>query len=225
MRVRPLCARVFILGLILASAPASQAGPLSPCMKAGNSANGSYLVIRYQRLEPGTKIVSGQPYKVREIKLQVYPKEKFINEDRLVSDSTFWTDATLLGWSVILDLHALRFMSPCPYFLITNDGEFLVIFGGGVEPGALRIYRRHDQFGDPVRIGPDHGVFIREVPLKELWPAERFEYWRTQTFTDETPQWFAGQNFEFSRDSRQLIYKTRWGTTVRIHLENGSVGN
>jgi hypothetical protein len=196
---------------------------LAPCIKAGSSADGSFLVIRDFVLEPGTKEIPGQPLRPKQITLQVYPKEKFINEkDRLVSQATFWTDLTG-QWSVILDSHE----SPisCPNFLISNDGEFLVIFGGGLANGALRIYRRRDHLGDPMREGADHGIFIREVPLKELWPSGVFDQWRKMGFADESPQWFAGGSFEFTADSRQLIYKTQWGNTARIRLEKGSVMN
>jgi hypothetical protein len=44
-----------------------------------------------------------------------------------------------------------------------------------------------------------------------------------QIVTDETQQWFAGGTFEFSRDCRLLIHKTRWRSTVRINLQDGSV--
>jgi hypothetical protein len=198
------------------------AGALAPCVKASSSANGDYLVIRDFQLEPGTKEDSGQPFRPRSISLQVHPRERFINQkDRLTSDSTFWTDLTF-EWSVVIDLREESSLSACPNFLITNDGEFLVIFGGFAD-GALRIYRRRDHLGDPRREGKDHGVFIRDVTLKELWPAEAYDHWRSQVFTDESPQWFAGGTFAFSNDSHQLIYKTQWGNTARIQLVDGSV--
>jgi len=72
-----------------------------------------------------------------------------------------------------------------------------------------------------VREGPDHGVFIKDITLREIWPADKFP--NVQIVTDETPQWFAGGTFEFSADCRLLIHKTRWGNTVRINLQDGSV--
>ena len=72
-----------------------------------------------------------------------------------------------------------------------------------------------------MREGPDHGVFIKDITLKEIWPADKVS--DVQVVTDETPQWFAGGTFEFSPDCRLLIHKTRWGSTVRINLPDGSV--
>ena len=136
------------------------AGALAPCVKASSSANGDYLVIRDFQFEPGSKEDSGQPFHPQRISLQVYPRERFINQkDRLTSDSTFWTDLTL-EWSVIIDLRKEPSISACPNYLITNDGEFLVIFGSGIIDGALRIYRRRDHLGDPMRKGADHGVLF-----------------------------------------------------------------
>lgn len=218
---RRLAQALFICSLICCSRCAI-AGALAPCVKAGSSANGDYLVIRYFQLDPGAIEDSGQPIRPWSISLQVYPRERFINQkDRLTSDSTFWTDVTF-EWSVIIDLRKEPSLSACPEFLITNDGEFLVIFGGFAH-GALRVYRRRDHLGDSRREGKDHGVFIREISLKELWPAEAYDHWRSQLFTDESPQWFAGGTFAFSNDSRQLIYKTQWGNTARVQLVDGAV--
>ena len=97
--------------------------------------------------------------------------------------------------------------------MITDDGEFLIVLNVHATDSALRIYRRRDHMGDPVREGPDHGVFIRDITLREIWPADKLA--DVQIVTDETPQWFAGGTFEFSTDLRLLIHKTRWGNTVR----------
>ncbi len=72
-----------------------------------------------------------------------------------------------------------------------------------------------------MREGPDHGVFIKDIALREIWPADKLP--NQQIATDETPQWFAGGTFEFLPDCRLLIHKTRWGNTVRINLQGGSV--
>jgi hypothetical protein len=216
-------AKALVFVLLLGCSRCAIAGALAPCVKAGSSANGDYLVIRDFQLESGAKVDSGQSFNPERIALQVYPRERFINQkDRLTSDSTFWTDLTL-EWSVVIDLRKEPSVSACPNFLITNGGEFLVIFGGRFGDSALRIYRRRDHPGDPMREGEDHGVFIQEVSLKELWPAKAYDRWRSQSFTDESPQWFAGGSFVFKQDSRQLIYKTQWGNTARIQLADGSV--
>lgn len=115
---------------------------------------------------------------------------------------------------------------PCPQPLITGDGEFLVLLHVGPtlsgERAALQIDRRRDHLGDLVREGPDHGAFIKSVVLEEIWPPDKLAE-NTAAWGDETPQWFAGGTFEFSLDGRQLTNKTRWGNTVHINLEDGSV--
>lgn len=218
-------AQALIFSWLLGYSRCVIAGASAPCVKASISANGDYLVIRDFNLEPGAREESGQPFRPQSISLQVYPRERFINQkDRLNSDSTFWTDLTL-EWNVNIDLRKEPSMSACPNFLITNDGEFLVIFSGMFVDGALRIYRRRNHLGDPIREGADHGVFIRDVSLKELWPATVYVNWRSQTFTDESPLWFAGGRFAFDHDSRQLIYKTQWGNTALVQLADGSVAH
>jgi hypothetical protein len=104
--------------------------------------------------------------------------------------------------------------------LITDDGEFLVVVGGCFDY-CLRIYERRDHLGDPVRQGPDRGVFVKNISLSGLWPADRVA--ANQAMDDESPQWFAGGTFEFSEDCRELIHKTRWGNVVRIRLADGSI--
>jgi hypothetical protein len=118
---------------------------------------------------------------------------------------------------------------PCPLPLITDDGEFLILVHVGpalsTDKGpVLRIFRRREHLGDPLREGPDHGVFIKDIALTEIWTPDQLAanpiFW-----DDHTPEWFAGGTFEFSSDYRQLIHKTRWGNTVRINLANGSLSD
>jgi hypothetical protein len=172
-----------------------------------SSRNDNYLVISDIQLEPGTGNVPGQPLKIRQVTLKVLRKETFDNEkDRLVAPATFWTFSQ---WSVILNSQNTPHFSGCPLSLISDDGEYLVVFD--VNPmSRLRIYGRSG-----------HGVLIRDITLNELWPADKLA--GPQIETDESPQWFAGGTFEFSQDCRQLIHRTRWGGTVRINLADGSV--
>jgi hypothetical protein len=203
-----------VLALILACALTALAGPLPPCVKAVNSNNGSFLVISDVQLESE----HGNGARVQQVSLQVFPKENFINaKDRVTSPATYWTN--WLQWSVVLDSRNTHPVPGCPLSLITDDGEFLIVLNA--TDSALRIYRRRDHPGDPVREGPDHGVFIKDITLREIWPADKLP--NVQIVTDETPQWFAGGTFEFSPDCRLLIHKTRWGNTVRINLQDGSV--
>jgi hypothetical protein len=132
----------------------------------------------------------------------------------MISHETFWKD--WVRWSVVLDP-----VLDCPVPLITDDGEFVVVLkaGFGFTGKALRIYRRRDHTGDPIREGPDHGVFIKDISLEELLPKDKI----TVAWDDSSPQWFAGGSFEFTGDYRELIHTSRWGNAVRIDLRNGSV--
>ena len=219
MRFRRQSARLLPLFLMLSCARPALAGPLPPCLKAVSSNNGNFLVISDVHLEP--KLGNGA--RVQQVSLQVFPKENFINaKDRLTSPATYWTNR--VQWSVVLDSSNAHPVPACPLSLISDDGEFLIVLNmnaAGSDGSALRIYRRRDHLGDPIREGPDHGVFIKDITLKEIWPADKFP--NVEIVTDETPQWFAGGTFEFSPDCRVLVHKTRWGNKVRINLEDGSV--
>jgi len=219
MRFRRQSARLLPLFLMLSCARPALAGPLPPCLKAVSSNNGNFLVISDVHLEP--KLGNGA--RVQQVSLQVFPKENFINaKDRLTSPATYWTNR--VQWSVVLDSSNAHPVPACPLSLISDDGEFLIVLNmhaAGSTGSALRIYRRRDHLGDPIREGPDHGVFIKDITLKEIWPADKFP--NVEIVTDETPQWFAGGTFEFSPDCRVLVHKTRWGNKVRINLEDGSV--
>jgi hypothetical protein len=192
--------------------PAS-AGSMFPCVKAFSSSNGNFFVMTNVQFRPGNT------FKVQRVSLQVFPKETFTN-DQFAAPATYWTDFP--QWSVILEGNQLENETKCPLALITNDGEFLVLVHINSSPGddrALQIYQRRDHIVDPMRTGPDHGIFIKAIPLKEIWPpgALGVSGWNNEV------QWFAGGSFAFSSDSRQLIHKTRWGNMVRINLPDGSV--
>lgn len=196
------------------------AGAFPPCVKAVSSKNGNFLVLSTLRREP----IEGSRFThTVGVTLEVFPKENFINaKDSVNASAQFWTDWP--QWTIVLDSQYGRPIPGCPLSLVSDDGEFLVLLNEGTiifgDP-ALRIYRRRDHPGDPVREGPDRGVFIRDIPLREIWPEARLP--GHELVTDETPQWFAGGTFDFSENSRVLIHKTRWGNTVRIGLLDGSV--
>jgi hypothetical protein len=214
LKQRMICG--FVFSLMFAGAPTVWGGALAPCIKATSSANGNFLVISDFEWQPVAHSIARQ---AKQVTLQVIPKEKFINEkDRLDSQGTFWDDWT--QWSVDLDKQSSPFSLGCPLSLITDDGEFLVVVGGCFDY-CLRIYERRDHLGDPVRQGPDRGVFVKNISLSGLWPADRVA--ANQAMDDESPQWFAGGTFEFSEDCRELIHKTRWGNVVRIRLADGSI--
>jgi hypothetical protein len=147
--------------------PTRARGVLPPCVKAVSSNNGNFLVISDAQLEPAQGNIS----RVQQVSLQVFPRENFINtNDRVASPATYW--ANWVQWSVVLDSNNSRPVPGCPLSLITDDGEFLIVLNVHATDSALRIYRRRDHIGDPVREGPDHGVFIRDITLREIWPAD-----------------------------------------------------
>jgi hypothetical protein len=197
-------------------------GALPPCIKAVSSKNGKFLVVSDMDLGP-LNPSNGKASAVQRTSLQIFPKENFINSDQAVTaPATYWTD--FLQWSVVLSRSNKDPFLGCPPVLITDDGEFLVILrehAAGSSDPALRIYRRRDHAGDPAREGPDHGIFIKDITLGEIWPPDKFP--GALIITDHTPLWFAGGIFEFSADSRVLIHKTPWGNSVRISLIDGSV--
>jgi len=189
-------------------------GQLLPCVKAVSSTNGNFIVI----VETGLDV----PGKAIQVSLSVLSKEGFVT--RSFAPVTFWADWTL--WSVVIDPSELHNEPECPLPLLTDDGEFMVLMQTGptfaTDHAVLRLYRRRDHPGDLIREGPDLGVFIKDIPLTDLWPADKV-YESARAWDDETPEWFAGGAFNFSSDNRQLIHTTRWHSTVRIHLEDGFV--
>jgi hypothetical protein len=205
---------VLITFLFMASVLSMVAGAPPPCIKATISNNGDFLVISNVELKSN---------RVERVTLEVFPKEEFINaKDRITSANTHWSNGP--QWSVVLDSsNTAPFVPGCPMFLISDDGEYLIVLNQHVfmDNTALRIFRRRDHLGDPMRDGPDHGVFIRDVALREIWASCTFA--DPQILTDETPQWFAGGTFRFSTDSRVLIHTTRSGNMVLINLPDGSV--
>src|SRR5580698_2246933 len=154
-----------VLSLLLACGSAAIAGPPFPCFKAMSSKNGNFLVV-IDPYVPGRERVT----------LQIWSKGIFLNESqRLSGPATYWGGQ---AWSVVVDAVNMRSEpEQCPLPLITDDGEYLIIvhtgptYSGGA--AVLQIYRRRDHLGDPIREGPDHGIFIREIALREVWTADR----------------------------------------------------
>jgi hypothetical protein len=202
-----------VLSLFLACGSSAIAGPAFLCVRAVSSKNGNFLVLADQ-------FVPGQPFS-----LQVFSKENFINaHQRLTAPATYWVAQS---WDVVLDADRTNVPELCPMPLITDDGEFLILLHVGLtlsDTAVLQIYRRRDHPGDPVREGPDHGVFIKDIALKEIWTPDKVAA-NPNFWTGETPEWFAGGTFEFSSDYHQLMHKTRWGNTVRINLADGSLSD
>lgn len=195
----------------------SFASPPFPCVKAVTSSYGKFLVLTDAEMEQGQ-------YRAKRVTLNILYKEPFANSrDSFKAAADYWIEAS--WWNVILTPKDGEAFSGCPVSLITDDSEFLIILNVSSNPRtALRIYRRRDH---PDQLmggkGPDHGVLVRDISLKEIWPDNKFREISNALITDSTPQWFAGGSFEFSKDNRTLIHKTRWGDVVTINLPDGTV--
>jgi hypothetical protein len=206
------------LGLLLVielNASSAYASPLMPCITATLSANSRILVLNDLTYDDPDETHPRYPRTstFRALRREVEPNEGH----RLNGPDAYWTHAL---WSVVFT-NRERVIA-CPYALVTDDAEYLILVVGGPYPegAALSIYRRRDHPGQPLGgSGPDHGVLVREIPLHDLWPPEQIP----KMINDATPQWFAGGSFSFTSDDRTLMYKTRWGKTLLIDLVTGEI--
>jgi hypothetical protein len=201
---------------VAATASHAHAGPLPPCIAATLSANNNILVVNDLAYDDPDETHARIP---RTSTFRVLQRYVDINEGlRLNGPNAYWAHSL---WSVVFTSSGKTPLIACPYTLVTDDGEFLVLIGEGFFGGAaLSIYRRRDHPGEPFGgPGPDNGVLIRQVPLSDLWPPEHIP----RMVNDHTPLWFASGTFVFSPDNRTLIHKTRWGKTLEINLETGQV--
>jgi hypothetical protein len=105
--------------------------------------------------------------------------------------------------------------------MITDDGEFLIVLNEYNSDSALRIYRRPGHNNANAREGPVGGTLVKDIALKDLWPADKLE--GGMRWDGEMQQWYSGGFFEFSPYCRCLLHTTRWGSAVRINLWDGSV--
>ncbi len=203
----------FFVGIEL-DRPLAYAGAMPQCVVATMSANNNILVVNdveYDHEDQGH---------LRSSTFGVLSRYVDPNEgNRLNGPNTYWA---LPLWSLVFTNEDKPSSIACPYTLVTDDGEYLVLMGGFYGEAALSIYRRRDHPGQPFGgPGPDHAVIVRHIPLRELWPPERIP----QAIDDHTPQWFSSGTFSFSPDNQTLIHKTRWGTTLKISLQTGEVSS
>ena len=201
---------------IAATASRAHASAPPPCITSTLSANNNILVVNDLAYDDPDETHARRP---RTSTFRVLRRYANLNEGlRLNGPNAYWADSL---WSVVFTSSGKTRLIACPYTLVTDDGEFLVLVGGGfLGSDALTIYRRREHPGQRrVSLDPDHGVLVRQVPLSDLWPTKRIEHF----FTDATPQWFAGGMFGFSADNRTLIHKTRWGKTLQISLVTGEI--
>jgi len=201
---------------VAATASCAHAGPLQPCITATLSADNRTLVVNDLAYDDPDETHARTP---RTSTFRVLRRYVDLNEGlRLNASNAYWADPL---WSVVFTSGGTTPLIACPYTLVTNDGEFLVLISGGFfGQAALSIYRRRDHPGQPFGgPGPDNGVLIRQIPLSDLWPKEQIP----RAIEDHTPRWFASGTFAFLPDNRTLIHKTRWGTTLWIDLQTGEV--
>jgi len=192
----------------------AHAGPLMPCVTATLSANSRILVLNELTFDDPDET---RPRHWRTSTFRVLSRYAELNEGmRLNGPDAYWAHTL---WSVVFTSAKAPAIA-CPYALVTDDGEYLIFVGSGyIGTAALSIYHRRDHPGQPVGAGPDHGVLVREIPLRDLWPQERIP----DNITDHTPQWFASGTFSFLPDNQTLVHRTRWGTTFLISLATGEI--
>jgi hypothetical protein len=223
MRLSAILAFYCVPTLILGFALPGWAGQHRySCIKAASSRNGGFLVLMNMQLDAPQNNDPGPARRIRQVSFEMFPKVDFTNaKDKLTAPGEYFSDGSWVQWGVQLDLRNSRdwpFASSCALPLVTDDGEFLVLLAQSpalsADMAVLRIYRR-DRTNKKI---PSDGQIISEIPLKTFHiPLE------PNCCDDETPEWFAGGSFDFSSDDRQLIYKSQYGNSVRITLDDGSV--
>jgi hypothetical protein len=208
--------RLISIALVVTTTLASRSGVTAqeprwfPSLAAASSANGEFLAVwEYQYTEPK----AGTNPTVKKVAFHVCTKETF-PRDRFDRPGAFWSRATAWGFTMEgLDSAGMPWLP-----LISNDGDYLVLVAGisalNGNLGVLRIYRKRP---------PQDGVLVATHQLRDLWPPGQVALADQPHVVDAEPMWFDGGSFEFSPDNQQLIYKTRWGNTVRVNLPDGKV--
>jgi len=208
---------IFLLAVMVIVVPArfAFAGPPFPCPAAVNSVHGNALAVINDTIQ-----WNGDTGKLISHQFTVMSKSKFLNDYQKISAPvTYWGG---WRWEVILDVNKegdRSFSMSCLAPLVTDDARFLILLKTGAPFGAvLRIYRKGDS---SIRMedGSIKGVLVREIKLDELWPKGKID----SSWSDHTPEWFAGGSFDFLEDNLHLIHKTRWETIIRIDLQDGRV--
>jgi hypothetical protein len=207
---------VLSAAVVLTCAPLSIAGSPFPCPTAVNSVHGTAIAIAHNTIE-----WHGRSGELLSVQFTVLSKMNVVNDFQKISAPVmYWGD---WPWAVVLNMNnqADRSFSFCAVPLVTDDAQFLILLATGPAfNSALRVYRKGDS-SDRMQDGTVKGALVREIKLEELWPGTKID--PSRGWTDNTPEWFAGGTFDFAPGSLQLIHKTRWGSTVRINLPDGTV--
>jgi hypothetical protein len=207
---------VFV-GMLL-SALRSYAGSLSACVGATLSANQHVLVINDLTFDDPDET------HIRKVTGSTFHIVQQVNEPnsglRMSGPDHYWPQWRLGSlWSVPFSSYQSPGFVACPYVLVTDDAEFLILLENGPSRTALRIYRRREHPGQ-LRIdkGPDHGVLVRAISVDEIRPAPSSVLGRT--WTDHTPQWYSGGDWIFSKDNRTLLFRME-KNSLQIDLATG----
>jgi hypothetical protein len=219
--VRTVCKLLTAICSVLLLPIHSLAGPLSQCIGATLSADHHVLVINELTFndpdETHVRKVTGSTFRVLE------PVREPNAGLRMSGPNLYWPSGDLgAGWGVRFSSSDSAWVPACPYVLVTNDAEFLILLESSPSRIAMRIYRRREHPGQPlIDKAPDHGVLIRAVPLNEIQPAASSPL--QMTFTDHTPQWYSHGDWTFTTDNKTLVFRGKTFGTVHIDLATGAV--
>lgn len=198
----------------------SLAGPLPQCIGATLSADHHVLVINEMTFddpdETHVRKVTGSTFHVLD---QIREPNSGL---RMSGPNLYWPSGELgAGWSVRFSSSKSAGVPACPYVLVTNDAEFLILLENSPAQIALRIYRRREHPGQRlIDKSPDHGVLIRTVPLSEIQPASSP---LQMTWTDHTPEWYSRGDWTFTADNRTLVFQGHTFGAIHIDLATGDV--
>jgi hypothetical protein len=125
------------LTVLASSSKVTLAGPLQPCIAATLSANGSILVLNQNTFDDPKNTYGQRPRSSSFLVLRRHVEKNY--GVRLDGPNAYWGDPL---WNLIVsNTNGPPFVA-CPYTLVTDDGEYLILVGDLFEPVALSIYRR-----------------------------------------------------------------------------------
>ena len=207
-------------GILMPTAVAF-AGPMPRSPVAALSENGKVLVTCEMTFDGNDET---QPRKITSSTFAVHtqPLREVNGGLRVNGPNTYWDYQPLLTtWSVHLPSAESPGIVGCPYMLVTNDAEHLLLLQSYALKGAILLFRRRRDHPDQPRVDRSYnsGVLVREIPLDELISPPTTALGRNMT--DHTPQWYSLGTFSFSTDNRTLLYKG--SESVRIDLATGVV--
>ncbi len=212
-RFMPLISITLLVATILVSGPSAvcQEQNWFPYLVAASSSNGVFLAVtQYEYTDPR----GGTRQTLEKVTYHVFAKEIF-PQDRFSRPGTHWS-TTAASWGVTVEGN---FGGPGGWLpLVSNNGDYLVLIAVTSPVDAnldvIRIYRKSTG---------QSGSLIGTHSLQDLWPQNQVAPLAAPHVIPDRPLWYEGGSFEFSPDNQQLIYKTRWGNTVRVNLPDGKV--